>query len=98
MTTEKQESVLLRVIIFREGDAYVAQCLEKDICVQGKNLEELSKRLSGTIGLERLYIENIPRAPNKFFEMWERGMAMSHEEFLTKELPETQIETRKLAA
>ena len=82
----------LRVLVFREGEAYVAQCLEKDICVQGKDLEQLFKRLSGTLYLEIPHMGDIPSAPNKFLEMWETGQAMSHKEFL-----EAPIETRMAA-
>lgn len=93
----KSELDFLRVIIFEEevkdAKMLVAQCLEKDICVQGKDLEELFKRLSATIYLEVPYMENISSAPDKFFEMWKNGKTLAHQEFL-----KAPIAARKMAA
>lgn len=92
----KQETGILRVIIFEEelenAKVFVAQCLEKDICVQGKNLKELFRRLTATIYLEVPHMGNIFPAPDKFLEMWEKGEAFAHEKFL-----EAPIEARQLA-
>lgn len=92
-----QGNRVLRVIVFQEEfeeeKKFIAQCLEKDICVQGKDLEELFKRLSTTIYLEVPHMENIPSAPGKFFEMWEEGEVLAHQEFL-----EAPIEARRLVA
>lgn len=93
----KRGTQVLRVLIFEEKfegkEMLAAQCLEKDICVQGKNLEELFKRLTATIYLEVPYMGNIPSAPNKFLEMWKNGEALAHQDFL-----EAPIEARKMAA
>ena len=66
---------MLRAIIFKEEGKFVAQCLEKDICVQGDDLQMLFKRLTGTIYLETPHMGNIPQAPEEFFDMWEKGAA-----------------------
>ena len=86
---------ILHIIIFREGfeeeKKLVAQCLEKDICVQGRDLKELFKRLSATIYLEVTHVEGMPSIPDKFFEMWEKGEVLAHQGFL-----EAPIEVRQL--
>lgn len=92
----KQESGVLRAIILEEevkdAKKFVAQCLEKDICVQGKDLEELFKRLTATIRLETPYMGDISPAPERFFEMWKNGEALAHHDSL--EMP---IAARKIA-
>ena len=93
----KQEPDVLRAIIFEEevkdAKMFVAQCLEKDICVQGKDLEELFKRLTATICLEAPHMGDISPAPDKFFEMWKKG-----EEVACQGSLEVPIAARKIAA
>lgn len=64
---------LLRVLVFEEDGILVAQCLEKDIGAQGKDMEEVFDRLNATICLETPYMERISKAPQKYFDMWEKG-------------------------
>lgn len=91
----KQKTGILRVVIFEEkiedAEVFVAQCLEKDICVQGKDLKKLFRRLTATVFLEVPHMENISPAPDKFFKMWEKGRVLVHEKFL-----EAPIEARRL--
>ena len=91
----KQETDILRVIIFEEkfqdAKVFVAQCLEKDICVQGKDLKKLFRRLNAAIFSEVPRMGNISPAPDKFFKMWEKGRVLVHEKFL-----EAPIEARRL--
>lgn len=71
---------VIRIIAFREGDCWIAQCLEYDICAQAPDLDELSARIDATIDAERAYsvsqdkkpFEGIGPAPEHFVEMWER--------------------------
>lgn len=93
----KQESGVLRAIVFEEeikdAKMFVAQCLEKDICVQGKDMEELFKRLTATICLETPHMGDISPAPGRFFEMWKNGEALARHDS-----PEVPIAARKLVA
>ncbi|MCY4049457.1 MAG: hypothetical protein OXF24_07710 [Hyphomicrobiales bacterium] len=93
----KRKIDVLRVIVFEEGlenaKMFVAQCLEKDICVQGRDLKELFKRLNATIYLELPHMGTISPAPDKFLGMWEEGEVLAHEKFL-----EAPIEARQLTA
>ena len=75
----------LRVVAFREGDYWIAQCLEHDICVQAPDVETLQGRLNITLLAEditqRKYgkggIETLPPAPEHFFHMWEKQMTFN---------------------
>lgn len=70
----------LRAIMFKDGDMWVAQCLEHDIGAQGKDLPELVDRLALTIEAElRESIAShggpfvgIDPAPQHFHAMWDR--------------------------
>lgn len=42
----------IRVITFKEGDLFVAQALEVDVCAQGETREEADKRLIALIHTE----------------------------------------------
>jgi hypothetical protein len=69
----------IRVIVFRETDHYVAQCLDYDIATQAKTLEGLVDRLELTLDAEFAICEEdgmqpnkaIPAAPNYYHELWD---------------------------
>ncbi len=73
-----QEVRQLRVVVFQEGDQWVAQCLDHDIGAQAPDLEELQRRIIGALAaelketLERFGrpFANIDPAPARFQEMW----------------------------
>jgi hypothetical protein len=74
-----QEVRQIRVLLAREGDFWVAQCLEYDIGAQAHDLDALRKRLMVALEAERL--ESIRRhgkpfagiapAPQSIYERWE---------------------------
>lgn len=62
----------MRVLVYKDDDLLVAQCLEKDICVQGKNMDALLTSLIRTVKLEKS-IDNFGKiglAPKRFFDDW----------------------------
>ena len=69
----------LRIIAFRDGDIWVAQCLEHDIGTQAKNLNDLWAQLDLTIraeiqdSMERDVepFAGIGPAPTYFQKMWD---------------------------
>ena len=66
----------LRVVIFREQDRWVAQCLEHDLCTQAADLTTLQRRLRATVHLENdRDLDRLPAAPARFFAMWEERAA-----------------------
>ena len=66
----------LRVVIYRDGDSWLAQCLEHDICAQATDIETLYSRLDVAILAEREAgngdLSGIEKAPEHFFKKWER--------------------------
>lgn len=42
----------IRVVAYRDGDAWVAQCLEYDIFAQGADFQSAMRRLTATVNLE----------------------------------------------
>jgi hypothetical protein len=71
----------LRVVVFREEDLYVAQCLEHDISVQAQDLNALMDRLDLALEAECALsaersggtLEHIAPAPNYFHALWDKG-------------------------
>ncbi len=67
----------LRALIFREGDTWVAQGLERDICAQADSLDEVVSRFAITVELEEKEgggsLDHLPEAPRQFFERSERS-------------------------
>lgn len=70
----------LRVVIFRDGDGWAAQCLEHDICAHAESLRELLRRFAATFSIECQIsaerhgeaLEKIPPAPEAFEAMWDK--------------------------
>lgn len=70
----------LRVIMFRDGNQWVAQCLEYDIGAQASDLETLEARLGVALDAEfetSMEVHGTPfagidPAPPHYHEMWER--------------------------
>ena len=60
----------LRVIVFHEGESWIAQCLEHDICVQAPDLGTLRRRLDMTLHLERENIHLVEPAPEHYLKLW----------------------------
>lgn len=46
------ENTTIRVVAFREGDLYVAQALEVDVCAQGRTPEDAMSNLRATLRVE----------------------------------------------
>ncbi|CAA7617639.1 hypothetical protein [Magnetospirillum sp. UT-4] len=69
----------VRVVVFQEGDAWVAQCLEYDIGAQANDTDRLYQRLLATLISEYQEsklrgngepFDGIEPAPQRFHEMW----------------------------
>jgi len=76
----------LRVVVFREGDQWVAQCLEHDIGAQAEDLDTLQQRLASAVMLElqeslkrsAVPFAGIEPAPARFHELWDRQTGTYH--------------------
>ncbi|WP_298222664.1 hypothetical protein [Acidocella sp.] len=70
----------IRAIVYREGENYVAQCLEYDIAAQAGDLNVLLNRLYLTVEAEFALCAKseasahdcIPRAPNYYHSLWDK--------------------------
>jgi hypothetical protein len=92
-TMESHEEYTVRAVAFKNGQNWVAQCLEYDIATQAKTLDALLYELDRIIVAHLLVAEKeggspfsgIPRAPKRFWEMY-RG-ARSKVQVSDPELP-----------
>ena len=67
----------LRILLFEEGSAWAAQCLEHDIATQGPTMEEAAQRVAVIIAAE-LELRNgdlsdIPPPPQNLIRLYQRG-------------------------
>lgn len=82
-TSHNGELELLRVVIYRDGDLYMAQGLELDIATQAKDIPSLLARLDLTIEAECAMsrerggepFSGISPAPNYFHGLWDKRIA-----------------------
>lgn len=78
---KQAEADTVRVLIFQDHGWWVAQCLEYDIGAQAEDRNELFKRLTATLAIEASHTEErfgaafagIDRAPQEFFDRWEKS-------------------------
>lgn len=61
----------VRIVAFKEGDIWVAQCLEHDVCVQAADLDTVRARMEVAIEAEKP-LGRLPKAPARFFELWDK--------------------------
>lgn len=53
MATGKHDAI--RVIVYRDGESWIAQCIEYDIAAQGCDFDTAMRRLTGTVNAECRY-------------------------------------------
>ena len=82
MTETTTES--LRVVAFREGDQWVAQCLEYDIQAQGSSFQCATRRLRGAVTSEMRYTHDKFGAP---FEGIDPAPELYHDLFNSADQP-----------
>jgi hypothetical protein len=78
MTTNSCE--MMRVVVYREGDVWIAQCIEHDISAQASDCQSVMRRLVATVNAECRYtlekhgtaLANIDPAPDVFKTMFEQ--------------------------
>jgi hypothetical protein len=74
----------LRVVAYREGDAWVAQCLEHDIAAQAGDFDTLMARLEATIDAEVAHsgvkdgnpLAALAPAPDYFHVIWDQKKSL----------------------
>lgn len=76
----------LRVIFYREGEIWLAQGIEHDICVQADSLDDLYGRFEVAVRLEcdkEGKLDHIGEAPSHFKKMWDRKSGDFTPSFMT---------------
>lgn len=82
----------IRVIAYRDGDVWVAQCLEYDISAQGADFQTAMRRLTATVNIECQHtrrthgeafasIEPAPEHFERMFEAAEQSLASENMEW-----------------
>jgi len=61
----------IRIVAFKEGDIWVAQCLEHDVCAQASDLDTVRARIEVAIHAEDNLMD-LPKAPDRFFALWDQ--------------------------
>ena len=69
----------IRILVFKDGDIYVAQCLEVDIAACADSVNRLRENIVGTIDAYRqetierhgVAFQGIEPAPQEFHDMWD---------------------------
>lgn len=73
----------LRIVAFQEGDGWIAQCVDYDLCVQGKDIAQAQRRMTALIQLEAQHtlakhgemFAGLDAAPDYFAAMYEGAEA-----------------------
>lgn len=84
---ENSKNISLNVILFKSDNFWVAQCLEYDIVSQGSDIHLTIDRLGQTLKAQISYdISNkrepfslIPKAADKYWNVFQRGVTISSE-------------------
>ncbi len=70
----------LRVVVFKDGDIFVAQCLEIDVSAQGTSHEDAMKRLKAALRAEEAEakqagkdLSELGPAPKAFHAIYQAG-------------------------
>lgn len=77
----KENHDTIRVVVYRDCEAWIAQCVEYDICAQGSDFDTAMRRLIGTVNAECKYtlekfgkeFAGIGPAPAVFADKFEAG-------------------------
>lgn len=61
---------MIRALVYKETDWYVAQCLEHDICVQARDLNRLGTLILHQMDFSGADLQKVPTAPEEFHAAW----------------------------
>ena len=94
----------IKAVVFKEGDWWVAQCLEHDIAAQAKTPKDLAYEIQRAIighiivskeeGLTPF--EDLPRAPEKYWQLFTNSLQLSPSNFKFQLSPDVQVPTPEL--
>lgn len=73
------DSEPMKILVFKEEDKLVAQCVDYDICTQADDIETLQSRMDCLIEIELTESaktgQPIDPAPERFHKMWDSNPA-----------------------
>jgi hypothetical protein len=98
----------IRVIVFKDGDLWVAQCLEYDIGAQAPDIDTLNTRFQVVLNAELKEsmerhgkpFAGIPAAPKRFQLMWEhraRSVEVNPSDLLGNKKPPVNLDVGLVA-
>lgn len=61
---------ILRALVFKEDDLFVAQCLEHDVCVQSQILGDLGNLIQHQMDFHGEKFYKFPPAPEEYQDAW----------------------------
>jgi hypothetical protein len=78
----ESSAITFRVVMFKSGDSWVAQCLEHDIAAQAKTPQDvpyqLERAIVGHLAIAKHQVlvpfENVPKAPERYWKMFKSGL------------------------
>ncbi len=64
----------LRILIYKEDDLFVGQCLEHDLCVQSKDLDEIRRLMAHQVEFYEHNggLSSVPPAPTEYEDDWHK--------------------------
>jgi hypothetical protein len=98
-------NLTIHVVVFHDGEWWIAQCLEYDLCTAKERLEDLSAEIRrflkvqilGSLDLKIEPFSGLGPAPKRFWRMYEQAVALS-EEPPTVEMPHHVAIEARIAA
>lgn len=68
----------LRIVVYKEDNIFIAQCVNYDICAQAETVDELQSNMECLIELEMNDSnQELDPAPERFHNMWEENQRLS---------------------
>ena len=71
----------LRIVVYKEQDKFIAQCVDYDIATQADDLETLKSRMDCLIECEISYAlesgQAVDPAPERFHNMWKQNARLA---------------------
>ena len=96
------EGLTIHIVVFPEGEWWIAQCLEYDLCTAQRRLEDLPAEIRrflkvqilGSLELKIEPFSGFAPAPKRFWRMYEHAVAMADASSALETPTDVAIEAR----
>ena len=63
----------LRILIYKEDTLFVGQCIEHDICVQSKDMDQIRRLMAHQVAFYEAHggLSQVDPAPKEFEDAWD---------------------------